>query len=625
MMQNIKPVSRMSWRHCSNHSWFWLLLAAAIYGPFIQRQPGLGSVESDLAAIESLVERRTFYINDSPFGGTIDRFRVRITDPERGLIEDRYFSHKSPVFHLAGASIYGMLYVAGLRLTTDPAPCLWALTFIMVVLPMGWLLWLIFDHPWVRGLSRRGRWGLTLSFALGSLATPFATTLNHYVPAAACLMMAMRILSDHEQKPPGMNGRLGPAVGFWISASLVCDVPPAFLAGAVIAAAWIVVTIKSRSSGRLGGLVAGATPLLLLYGALNLTIFGSPLPANLHDKQMQYHEGSYWGEFKARAEQGRPTFYQTRFTRRLCHAALGHRGVYWMMPLLIPASLAALWLTKRRARGWQLCLLLAGLPLVTIGITAWWALDLGGGSHGIRHVIATIAPLLCVLAHPALPPWRPLLKGVLVMLGLWGGLIAGIGLINPWSNNTMSAYPPLENLARFCLRHPDHLPIGWIPRLIESTSVEPATGWLDLGLDHQNHNRLDEAENALRHAVYADPENTLAYYILGIVQDQQGNSDQAIKTYRKLLQREPQNIGALNNFGRFALRAGRLGLAEQSYRRCLEFAPQDPSAMWGMLVLEELRGRADPDSLQLREALRIHPDDPYIQKLARRWRGETPD
>src|SRR4051812_10169490 len=85
---------------------FWFVLAAILYTPWINTDPGQGNVASDLAAIESLVERHTFFINDSTFFNTIDKFK-------RG---DLYFSQKSPLFHLVAALPYQALVACGFRL-----------------------------------------------------------------------------------------------------------------------------------------------------------------------------------------------------------------------------------------------------------------------------------------------------------------------------------------------------------------------------------------------------------------------------------------------------------------------------------------------------------------------------
>lgn len=592
--------------------WFWLLLAALLYTPFINTEIGQGNVASDLAAIESLVQRHTFFINDSTFD-TIDKFK-------RG---DRFFSQKSPVFHLLAAAPGWAAARLGWTLSGRTDACLRLLTFVMVILPMGWLLGLIFRHPWVAALPPRARVLFTLAFALGSLLTPFAVTLNHYVLAAACLMAAVNVLTARGLATP----RAALAAGFWVSASLAADVPPAFLFGLGLAA-WALV----RAPRRLLWLALGAAPLLLLYAALNQHILGSPLPPNLHDSQYQFYEGSFWAAERAKAAAGHPGYYEASYARRLVHATVGHKGIYWMMPLLALATAAALWLARRRAAGWPLALAWAAFPPLAIALTMRWAWDLSGGAYNIRHILAAVPPLYCVLAHPALPRPGRLGRGALQLAAAWGCLVAALGVMNPWSHNTLSAWPPLENLARWSLGHALVLPTGWIGPLIRATSVTPEVGWLDLGQAYIGQAQaveeplrpplLDSARRALSEAVRLAPRESLPYYYLGMAQDMAGRPGEAVRSYQALLAFDPGNVGAWNTLGKIALlHLKDPALARDAFRRSLALTPDNPSAIWGELYLGAQDGR--PDLPRLRDALRRYPDEEQFKDLAARW-GLTP-
>ncbi|MCE5231093.1 tetratricopeptide repeat protein [bacterium] len=593
--------------------WAWLLLALVIYAPFIDTNVGTGNVASDLAAIESLVERHTFFINESHFS-TIDHMRRP---------DGRMFSQKSPVFHLVAAVPYGVLHAAGYTLARNTALCLRVLTAVMVILPMGWLLWLIYMNPWVAAHPARRRMAFPVVFGLASLMTPFAVTFNHYAAASAFILLAVNRLIGREKH----DFRSSMFIGFAISASLACDVPPAFMFGAGVAVAWL------RKPKMIAALIAGAAPLALVYAALNMTILGSPLPPNMHADELQFYKGSYWYDIRRQAELGHPGFYQASYPRRLAHATVGHKGIYWMMPLLASATIAALALARRRRPGWQTALALAAYPPAAIALTMVWAFDLSGGAYLIRHVLATIAPLYIVLAHPALWPIGKPMRILSYVLVAWGGLIAWIGVIDPWSHNTLSPWPPLENVARLCLRHPDSLPTDWIAGLIERTSLTPANGLLDEGLDFfraaaeahakgrndRAYHWLVRAANTLRRATAADPKFALAYYHLGITLDMLGRSDEAIATYERLLALEPTNVEAMNNLGIFAMNGGRLERAKESWEKSLAIDPGNATAMLGLLTLEERAGHVDLNSPLLRKALTLHPKDPSLNELKKRW------
>lgn len=592
----------------------WIGLALLLYAPWIHTDPGTGNVASDLAAIESLVEGGTFYINESTFAYTIDKMRH----------DGQFFSQKSPIFHLVGAIPYGVLHAAGFTLSEDLALSLSVLTVFMVIIPMGLLLWQIDRHPWVSSRPRKWRIGFVLIFAVGSLLTPFATTLNHYIPAALFLMLGVNRLL----RSGPLTTRDAVWVGFWISASFACDIPPAFLFSLMVAALWCVELFMgasgSRNLKRLPALGAGALPLVLLYAVLNFQIYGSPLPPNMHEETMQYYEGSYWSQLREAAEAGEPGYYQASYPRRLYHATLGHKGIYWMMPLLVVATVVGVDLTRRGVKQWSWILIFILFPLLAVALTMIWAWDLSGGAYAIRHIFATLAPLYCVLAHPGVNWSRRSLQWIGAVAGGWGILVALIGLINPWSHNTLSAYPPLENLARWSLREPEARPTRWIHQLIPATSIEPAVGWLDLGLAAMNQQRLREAEYAFYQALRDRPDYPLARYYLGQVNDMLGKPEEAIAIYGPLVEAEPDNLGAWNNLIVFSLRAGRLDLAKQAIEQSERLAPSNPRALRGRLWLMDQSGQVDPDSPVLRKALERYPDDPFFRALAERWQTLEP-
>jgi tetratricopeptide (TPR) repeat protein len=622
----------------------WILFACALFGPLIDLDVGQGNVASDLAAIESLVERHTFFIDRSTFD-TIDKFKQG----------EHFFSQKSPVFHLAGAAVYGATRAAtGWTLRERTAACLRVLTLALVVAPMGCLLWMLWDHPWARRRWRgggRARLAFVLAFALGSLATPLAITLNHYVAAAAALMMAARRLTDPGGRSPA---RLGLAVGFWLSLSLACDIPAAFLMGAAVGGAWLVAAIAARARDdgigkggigkdgvvtpddrwrRLAGLAAGAAPLALLYAALNFQIAGSPLPPNLHEAAMLYYPGSFWNAERDAIRSGHPGYYQASYARRLWHATLGHRGVYWMMPLLVMATWAAIALARKTrldlpgakkalARDGRLALGWALLLPATIALTMAWARDLGGGCYNIRHALAAVAPLYGALAHPAWAAWwrRRATRWTACALAIWGCLVAAVGLLNPWSHNVLSAWPPLENLARLALAHPRTLPTDWIGPLIDATSTVPANGWLDLGLARLENGDPARAAAALSQAIRRDPGQSLPYYHLAIALAKMGRFGEAVQVGRRLVALDPGNLGGWNNLGLMALQGGQPDEAKRAFAESERLAPDNATAMFGSLAIMDMAGQADPDAPLLAKALRLHPDDPRLQALAERWR-----
>jgi hypothetical protein len=339
--------------------------------------------------------------------------------------------------------------------------------------------------------------------------------------------------------------------------------------------------------------------------------------------EMLYYKGSFWNQVREQAEQGHPGYYQASYGRRVWHASVGHKGIYWMMPLLALATAASVRLARRRTPGWPLAVGWAAFPPVTIVVTMIWAYDLSGGAYNIRHCLAAVVPLYGVLAHPSLPRPGRKTQWLAGAAAGWGCLIAAVGLLNPWSHNTLSAWPPLENLARLALAHPQILPTDWIGRLIETTSVTPAIGWLDLGLARLQTGVPDQAAGALSQAIRLKPREPLPYYYLGIAQAGERRYGEAITTSRRLLELDPGNVGGWNNLGMIALQAGRLDVAKDAYEHSARLAPDNAGMLWGRLMLMEMEGRARADEPLLLKALKLYPADARFRRLAQRWGQEA--
>jgi tetratricopeptide (TPR) repeat protein len=80
---------------------------------------------------------------------------------------------------------------------------------------------------------------------------------------------------------------------------------------------------------------------------------------------------------------------------------------------------------------------------------------------------------------------------------------------------------------------------------------ESAEGYNGLALVEQKQGQLDDALDALKHAVALNPKYADAYNNLGVVYELKGNTDQAIASYRKALAADPNNALAKQNLARF--------------------------------------------------------------------------
>jgi hypothetical protein len=171
----------------------WALLTHSHVGSFNDR--------SRMAAVESLVHRGTWVIDESPFARTVDRIYV----------DGHFYSDKPPVLTFIGSGVYTVLH-KGFHLTLDASwcdldesPCHcrafcsmrsddspdWAyylLTLALVGLPSALMLALFYHVTGFFGLDNPAALLLTATLGLATQVFPYSTVFNSHVPAAACLL-----------------------------------------------------------------------------------------------------------------------------------------------------------------------------------------------------------------------------------------------------------------------------------------------------------------------------------------------------------------------------------------------------------------------------------------------------
>ena len=575
----------------------WPFLLAAALIPFIRTEVHPGNVASDLAAIESLVERQTFFINDSTFFYTIDKLAKN----------GRFFSQKSPLFHLAGAFAVAPFEILGWRFATNLPPLLAYLTTVLVLLPLALTLIVFGGLPCVRDLPAFWRRALTIGLALATLLLPFSLTLNHYVGAGLFLLMGFRQhLLALKQSGATDRRRRWALAGFYFSLSVAFDVTAGTMALGVAAVASLLT--HPRSLRLAACLALGATPIVIAYGLCDVAMTGNPLPVLMQPVSLDY-PGSV---FNAPPEPLTPEdykYYEKSLMRRAFHSTVGHKGVAWMMPgvALGFVALVATAFRRSRLRGLAIAVLLAVVAdfVAVIHIS----FDLSGGAYGMRHFI----PLIPILAFwiAVIPRLRhPAARWVLALLWLPGIPVACLGMYNPWSSNTISPYPPLENLARL-FAHAD--PAGhwdWLTGVIEKTSFNKSLSWFDLGTACAEGDHLEEAEAAYRLSTEINPRRALAHYQLGNILHERGREDQAIGVYRKVVELQPDNVGAWNNLGHSYLILGGLQNALECYNKSNLLAPDNASSIFGRAAVASFQGQATEAEKLRAVGLSLYPEDP---------------
>ncbi|NEP01302.1 MAG: tetratricopeptide repeat protein [Symploca sp. SIO2E9] len=94
-----------------------------------------------------------------------------------------------------------------------------------------------------------------------------------------------------------------------------------------------------------------------------------------------------------------------------------------------------------------------------------------------------------------------------------------------------------------------------IPQVVVAQSIEQL---FQQGNAAQDAGNFSEAEHIFRRVIQSEPNNTDAYYNLGLALYYQGKLDEAIDSYQQAIQREPNNAAAYNNLGLALQQQGKL-------------------------------------------------------------------
>lgn len=269
--------------------WLSLILAlGAVVIALASALPYAGSWNdgSRLATVESLVDHRTWAIDDSifvkvpaspsvaaPYASDAPALLARGTQ-DKMWIAGHFYSDKSPVPALLMAAAYQLVqWTTGLVARERPDWFCYVMTFLFSGMPYAISVWCIDRLAVAKGLPRRSRTLLTASFALATIALPYARQVNNHILLLAVCSALMLVFARSEK----YTTRRLLAIGTLIGAGYTIDlgIGPVLVICAVALVAW-----KSRSLRAPFIVLAMAFPWFALHHALNYRIGGGFFPAN---------------------------------------------------------------------------------------------------------------------------------------------------------------------------------------------------------------------------------------------------------------------------------------------------------------------------------------------------------
>ena len=102
--------------------------------------------------------------------------------------------------------------------------------------------------------------------------------------------------------------------------------------------------------------------------------------------------------------------------------------------------------------------------------------------------------------------------------------------------------------------------------------------------------KLAESETGISHVLVANPRNSDAHNLLGILRDQSGQTADAEREYRAALRFNPNSISAMANLGVLLARTKHEDEAVEMFETVLRAVPDHPQATTNLALLYALRG-----------------------------------
>jgi len=436
-------------------------MTAAILLAVLASRPYAGSWNdgSRLATVEALVDHHTWAIDDSIFvrvpprdGSTPspypadDALLQAHGTLDKLFINGHYYSDKSPVPALFLAGVYG-IGEAATGLTARDRPDLFCRIMTMASSGLAYVVavWCMYRIGGLLGLARGPHLLLTASFALCTVALPYAQHVNNHIlllgVVAALLLGLLRFAQAQAagRLPWGWLIVLGTLTGLGYTIDLGFGPVLCLCAGALI-------VFRCRRAAPVLVFILAALPWLVLHHAVNYMIGGTLVPANAVSAYFDwpgcpFNASNMTGGWKHASLDDLLLYAGALLIGK--HGFLGHN-----LPLFL--LLLTVWYLLRRSP--ELPEILFAVALC-VGVWAMYAINSNNSSGkclSIRWFVPLLAPGYYLLAL-VLKRYPHVLHDLLVLSAAGAALTTLACCYGPWPDHMVPGYWPIQAAALFGL------------------------------------------------------------------------------------------------------------------------------------------------------------------------------
>jgi hypothetical protein len=409
------------------------IVAACVVIAAISARPYAGGWNdgSRLASVEAIVDHHTLQIDRSiyvdvprslveaglaPYGGPAVLFSNEIGTCDKLLIEGHYYCDKPLLISLLMAAEYqAWQWLGGPTFAMRPDLVCWLLTFLNSALSYTLATVCIYRAAGLLGLHGWRQLGLTVSFALATIAPTYLRHVNNHIVFLGVMSALMLTLLRLPESHGASRWLRLAASGAWagIGYSLDLGLGPILVTGLFVLTLW-----RQRSVTALAVVALGAAPWVIGNHILNYAVGGTIKPANMVAEYLQWPgspfsldnmTGVIRDEFERKAVYV-PSLWLSK------HGFLGYN-----LPLLLVIPALVLVIRRRLAISAELAF---GLVWIGCGWLMYGMLsnNYGGACCTVRWFLPFLAPFFLLVAR--LVQQAPQYRAVLWLLTAWGVVLA---------------------------------------------------------------------------------------------------------------------------------------------------------------------------------------------------------